>query len=241
MKTVVKYCKAEHHYSKAKKFRLGTLQEYREHENKFIADPLEGLTPKYTIRNSDSTINLDGTAAKTLFAGAIQFRGSGTAVEIAPGATVKVNTHSLIPNQYIWCTADQECGKEETAHSLGYDSWYKIIDVDSFMLHLYFSMSQNIKFKIPMIYKYQVTMIHRPLVYETGKNFHSKTGIIDPLMDGIFSKPEKSQDHPSIDYTKNIEYRMLWLMYAKETGIVHAVKKEAIEFDFTSEMKSFCE
>ena len=47
MKTVVKYCKAEHHYSKAKKFRLGTLQEYREHENKPIADHLEGVTQTY--------------------------------------------------------------------------------------------------------------------------------------------------------------------------------------------------
>ena len=240
MKTVVKYCKAEHHYSKAKKFRLGTLQEYREHENKLIADHLEGVTPTYKIFNPKETINLDARTAETLFGGAIKFSGSGNVFQIGAGGTVNVNFQTLIPNQYIWCTADQEFGNRKTARSLGYDSWYRITNVNMFMIAVSRAMAPQLKFKIPIIHTSRTRMISGPVNYKSEKHVDSDTGNVDPLMDAVFTKPRYSRMNPSVDYTKNIEYRMLWLMDNKYTNLINEVRKEPIEFEFTAEMKSFC-
>ena len=240
MKTVVKYCKAEHHFSKTNTFRLGTLQEYREHENKLIADPLEGVTPTDKIFNPKDTINLDARTAETLFGGAIKFSRSGNVFQIGAGGTVNVNFQYLIPNQYIWCTADQEFGNRETARSLGYDSWYKITNVNMFMRALCYAMAPHLNFKIPMIYTTQITMISGPVNYKSEKHIDSDTGNVDPLMDAVFTKPSNSRINPNVDYMKNIEYRMLWLMDNKYTNLINEVRKEPIEFEFTAEMKSFC-
>ena len=240
MKTVVKYCKAEHHFSKTNIFRLGTLQEYREHENELIADPLEGVTPTYKLFNPKDTINLDARTAENLFGGAIKFSGSGNVFQISAGGTVNVNFQSLIPNQYIWCTADQEFGNMKTARSLGYDSWYNITNVTMFMRALSYAMAPHLSFKIPMIYTTQITMISGSVKYKSEKHIDSDTGNVNPLMDAVFTKPRNSRIYPNVDYMKNIEYRMLWLMDNKDTNLINEVRKEPIEFEFTAEMKSFC-
>ena len=248
MKTVVKYCKAEHHFSKTNTFRLGTLQEYREHENELIADPLEGVTPTYKLFNPKDTINLDARTVETLFDGDFQISfndgfkipSSLRVMQIEAGAIVNVNSQSLIPNQYIWCTADQESGNRETARSLGYDTWYKITNVNMFMKALSYAMVPHLNFKIPMINASNIAMISGPIKYKSEKHIDSDTGNVNLLMDAVFTKPRNSRLNSNVDYMKNIEYRMLWLMYNKYTKLINEVRKEPIEFEFTAEMKSFC-
>jgi hypothetical protein len=240
MKTVVKYCKAEHHFTKTNTFRLGTLQQYREHENIDIADPFEGLTATYRFKNPYEIININSHLIESLTGGRIKFNYSGDAIQINPGGALILNERHEIQNQYIWCTSDQKYGNEETATSLGYDCWYKIVDIDGFMDALYAAMAPNARFLNKISIPYQLDKIHRKVNYSADKHIKSYTGRVNPLTDAVFTKPLRSQKDPNVDYTKNVEYRMLWKMYDKNTNLIHTVRKEAIEFDFTDAMKSYC-
>lgn len=240
MQTVVKYCKPEHHFSRTKTFKLGTLQYYREHENGFIADALEGITTTYTLEKIGTKTFMDVRSAEALSSGLLKFSGTGGGIIIGPDATLRINSRTQVPNQYIWCSSNQESGNKETADTLGYDSWYNIVDVEGFMQSVCYAMISKVKFKIPMIYSYKIDIVHGTVQYTSQKNLKKFNGYSNILRDSIFNKPETSLSYPEVDYTKNVEYRMLWMMTEPTTGLVHSVAREAIEFEFASEMKSFC-
>ena len=233
---MIKYCDREHHFSIAEKLQIGTLKYYQNHTNVKIADPKEGLTGTYEFFNPNDEIEVSRKDTEFLSAGAIK----GTGIKVCPGGRLETQAQQQVPNLYIFCGTDERTGNKKTAKSLGYKSWYEIVDIDGFMQAAAVSMGCKIRFTNALVWQCELRPIHRKVEYHDEKTLKLDKGNSNKLLDSVFSKSSVSALDEDIDFRLNNEYRLLWLYRDKTTGLAHDVNEEPILIDFTPEMKSFC-
>ena len=233
---MIKYCDQKHHFSNANKLQIGTLKYYQSHTDVKIADPQEGLTPNYTLRNDHEEMILSREQTEGLTFGGVK----GGGITICPGGRININMQEQIPNQYIFCGTCEQSGLEETANSLGYNSWYQVLDVNGFMKAVAFSMARIVKPSNKLVWNYKIENFHAPVRYLRNIGLEHDNVKFDKFIDAVFCKPSLSTLDKNIDFRLNNEYRLLWRIYDETTRLIHDVDPEPILIDFTSEMKSFC-
>ena len=64
---LIKFCRREHHISKSTTIRVETLHFYRNHDNRFIADPNEG-TSSHSVSGAES-ISIPQDELELIFSG----------------------------------------------------------------------------------------------------------------------------------------------------------------------------
>jgi len=236
VKTVTKYCDRKYHFDNAAKLQIGTLEYYRQHENDKIADPTEGLSASYDITNENNELKLPRNKTELLSGGAIK----GTGIIMESGARMTFNQMTEIPNQYIFCVADEKDGNENTATSLGYESWYQIVDVDAFMYEVTKQLSSHALPLRVLVKSDQILCAHKEVTYCKDKQKLVDHVNFNILADAVFTKPTTSFNDSNVDYSLNNEYRMVWGLVDPNAGDLIPVKHEPILIDFTDELKKLC-
>ena len=226
---LIKYCEEKFNYSKSEKIQIGTLDYYRNHDNKFIADPGECIGGPYSIKPNSSPAEISQGFIKQI-GGGITFQGAmydTPVITIESGGVLIINKKLKFPNVYIFCCSYEESPNIKTAKGLGYNSWYEIDDPDQFMKEIQNGFPEVAKLTFKGAVTTDVKHIHGPVNYCSRENqvFENEFNLIKNL---LFTKAGISEKDETVSYEKNKEYRFVWLFTNNTTNAVMDVEEDPI-------------
>jgi len=229
---IIKYCDHKNHFDQSPHIQIGTLEYYREHDNKFIADIDEGCGGQWVLSPKDGPRAYSREFIEAVSLGALQ----GTGVDVQEGGRVCINSSFVMPNVYVFCCSIEQEGCENTASSLGYDRWYEICDPERFSREVSQSFQNTARLRCSESVQVHSTILHGSVTYGVGRGTEHEDEF-NLLAKLLFTKSPHSPTHTEIDFSRNNEYRFVWLFWKpimKNRKRVIEVQKEPIYVPISS-------
>lgn len=216
---LIKYCNSKYHPKNCDTLQVGTLDYYRNHDNKFISDPSEATIENLRIHNT-STDKIDFTTEEINWISnrkgiIVLGRNDRICCSIFPNNNELLDNNQVglyfnnkinIPNSYIFCCSQVEEPCEKQMRDLGYDSWYEIKYPKVFFGILTQEILNNANIIKPNNFELRYSTISDLINYGPMKNIkiNSKIDLIKFI---LYRKSEVSDLNQDIMYWKNTEFR----------------------------------
>lgn len=231
----VKYCRAEHNISVASTVRVGTLDYYRMHDNKFIADPNEGQGAHLVA--ADEKIEISEIELQKIFDGSnIKIQGAG--ITLMPGSSFRFA--SGVPNTLIFCISKVEEPTLAMAASLGYDSFYEIVDIENFTRLLGSGLLHHCLLQSDFPGRIGITPVRTSIRYQESRDHQHRQKPDPDLLPymALFTKPRISKKHPDVSFENNLEYRIAWSVHDETHWL--SVGEAPMDVPVTDELRATC-
>jgi len=232
---IIKNCPSDYNIANTQTIQIGTLNYYRKTDNKFIVDPFEGYG-HHVFESGEREIIIPEKDATVITKGLIV----GARVVIKPGGRVHGGLWS--PNVYIFCCSYVQEPSAELAASLGYDSYYEIVDPTLFMQKVQQDFMHSVRLRNKTIREVEVIHVHGTVEYQTERDYsHSEhRSPSDLMIHNLFRKPTISPVHEDVNFATNQEYRFVWILIEPETKQILEVEDDPIRVHNVDDIKQAC-
>jgi hypothetical protein len=221
---IIKNCKKEFNIATTSTLQIGTLNYYRNCDNRFIVDPEEG-SGNHTIHSGGSKVVLPNNILTELRVGL-------KCENFVLNPTGRLRGSYRWPNVYIFCCSLVDEPTKELSESFGYNSFYEIVDPSLFMRKVQDGFTGRVKLHDPTCRFPEVIHIHGPVKYQCDRehsHLHSEINVLSDLMiQDLFTKPTFSPIHPDVNYEQNQEYRFVWVFLEDNTKWIAEVADDPI-------------
>ena len=121
--------------------------------------------------------------------------------------------------------------------TLGYNSWYEIIDPLKFMTEIKNGFSEVAKLRHKGALSTNIKLIHGSVFYGSRENqvFEDEFDLIINL---LFTKAQVSEKDKTVSYEENNEYRFAWLFKETITDKIMEVEESPILIRNTNSLKA---
>lgn len=219
---IIKNCFSKFNIATTKTIQIGTISYYRKTDNKFIADPQEGFG-SHLFHSESSKIVIQEKDTTALAQGRIV----GARIAIDPGGKFTGTLWS--PNVYIFCCSMVDVGTKDLTASLGYNSFYEIVDPNLFMHRVKEGFTDAVRLRDSNPRVVNTMHIHGPVRYQ-GDREHSHSepcSLSDLMVLNLFTKPTFSPAD-QVNYEENQEYRFVWVFLEENTKKILEVEDDPI-------------
>jgi hypothetical protein len=236
--SIVKNCAERYHIARTKSLQIGTVHHYASLDDKFIGDPDEGASI-LEIQPTHRPVELSEAQLGRVLSPNIQVRGGG--LTLMPGSISR--TSYSVPNAFIFSTSEVDSPSLPLARSMGYDSYYEIVNPAAFAESVALGIAETLidSGQMRSFGRFRIWKCHSRVKYSQQKaQQYADFSEWDVIIDAIFSKRETSSLDPTVRFADNCEYRFAWLPIADDDRTLFVPAATPLLVDVSTEIRGCC-
>ncbi len=219
----IKFCESQHNLAKGcPTIALGTLQLYADDNPDFLRhDFKEGY---FEVKNEGAAVQMDGKSFETLSAGSIR---NAQSVYLAPGS--RFTSKFQFPNCYMFCFSQDLVPSEKVAQDInpGYDDWYLIHDLQSFITYTAELLLKQLKLSdleistdvsVAWMRGLNLEIVHRACSFEGREVIFDQDSVGDAIQ--VADDPLRWAFSKDLKHNVTKEYRVMFILQDHRGNVV---------------------